>query len=74
MLPRLFMHADLFLGISQGKPYALEGENGRSFVTDQYVKLAHGKAVRDFPFVTFSNSPLTEVCFLPLKSQILQAN
>lgn len=57
------MHADFSLGISQGKPYALEGENGRSFVTDQYVKLAHGKAVRDFPFVTFSNSPLTEVCF-----------
>ncbi|OQE18873.1 hypothetical protein PENFLA_c020G10742 [Penicillium flavigenum] len=50
----------LITGISQGKPYALEGENGRSFVTDQYVKLAHGKAVRDFPFVTFSNSPLTE--------------
>ncbi|KAJ5970834.1 Plus-3 [Penicillium vulpinum] len=50
----------LITGISQGKPYALEGENGRSFVTDQYVKLAHGKAVRDFPFVTFSNSPITE--------------
>ncbi|KAJ5801134.1 uncharacterized protein N7518_003202 [Penicillium psychrosexuale] len=50
----------LITGISQGKPYALEGENGRSFVTDQYVKLAHGKSVRDFPFVTFSNSPLTE--------------
>jgi RNA polymerase-associated protein RTF1 len=56
------MHADSFLGISQGKPYALEGENGRPFVTDQYVKLAHGKSVRDFPFVTFSNSPITEVC------------
>ncbi|KAJ5816599.1 Plus-3 [Penicillium robsamsonii] len=50
----------LITGISQGKPYALEGENGRSFVTDQYVKLAHGKSVRDFPFVTFSNSPITE--------------
>ncbi|KAJ5780780.1 Plus-3 [Penicillium paradoxum] len=50
----------LITGITQGKPYALEGENGRSFITDQYVKLAHGKAVRDFPFVTFSNSPLTE--------------
>ncbi|KAJ5566182.1 hypothetical protein N7535_007820 [Penicillium sp. DV-2018c] len=50
----------LITGITQGKPYALEGENGRSFVTDQYVKLAHGKAVREFPFVTFSNSPITE--------------
>ncbi|KXG45942.1 Plus-3 [Penicillium griseofulvum] len=50
----------LITGISLGKPYALEGGNGRPFVTDQYVKLAHGKSVRDFPFVTFSNSPITE--------------
>lgn len=61
----LHIPANFFLGITQGKPYALEGENGRSFVTDQYVKLAHGKAVREFPFVTFSNSPVTEVCFFP---------
>lgn len=62
-MPSLLFLANILLGITQGKPYALEGENGRSFVTDQYVKLAHGKAVREFPFVTFSNSPITEVCF-----------
>ncbi|KAJ6009140.1 hypothetical protein N7522_004156 [Penicillium canescens] len=50
----------LISGFAQGKPYAIEGSNGRPFVTDQYVKLAHGKAVKEFPFIACSDSPFTE--------------
>lgn len=48
-------------GFTQGKPYAMEAPNGRPFVTDQYAKMAHGKAIRDFPFIACSDSPFTEV-------------
>ncbi|GKZ65688.1 hypothetical protein AnigIFM50267_009460 [Aspergillus niger] len=48
---------------SEGKPYAMEGQNGRSFVTNQYAVLAHGKAEREFPFVACSDSPFTEAEF-----------
>ncbi|EAW11598.1 RNA polymerase-associated protein [Aspergillus clavatus NRRL 1] len=46
-----------------GRPYAMEGPNGRSFVTNQYAVLAHGKAEREFPFVACSDSPFTEAEF-----------
>ncbi|KAJ5692407.1 hypothetical protein N7462_001830 [Penicillium macrosclerotiorum] len=45
---------------TQGKSYAMEAPNGRPFATDQYAKLAHGKAVRDFPFIACSDSQFTE--------------
>ncbi|KAL3468479.1 hypothetical protein BJX64DRAFT_246042 [Aspergillus heterothallicus] len=48
---------------SEGKPYALEGANGRSFVTNQYAVLAHGKSEREFPFIACSDSPFTEAEF-----------
>lgn len=51
----------LIQGFNTGKPYAMEAKNGRPFVTDQYAKLAHGKAVRDFPFIACSDSPITDV-------------
>ncbi|KAJ6031476.1 hypothetical protein N7540_002208 [Penicillium herquei] len=51
----------LVTGFNQGKPYAMDAPNGRPFVTDQYAKLAHGKAVRDFPFVACSNEPFTDI-------------
>ncbi|RMJ22290.1 hypothetical protein PHISP_06844 [Aspergillus sp. HF37] len=44
----------------EGRPYAMEGANGRSFVTTQYAVLTHGKAERDFPFIACSDSPFTE--------------
>lgn len=47
-------------GFEEGKPYALEKENGQTFVTTQYVVAAHGKAVRNWPFFTCSNSPITD--------------
>ena len=52
----------VLLEIKEGKKYALEGANGRTFTTDQYAVLAHGKTTRAFPFVACSDSPFTEVC------------
>ncbi|KAF9882194.1 plus-3 domain-containing protein [Colletotrichum karsti] len=45
--------------ITVGKPYAMTGPGG-SFVTDQYVLAAHGKAERPFPFIFLSDRPFTE--------------
>ncbi|RYP73037.1 hypothetical protein DL769_004312 [Monosporascus sp. CRB-8-3] len=53
----------LIKGFTQGKPYAMEKANGQSFVTDQYVRAAHGKAERDWPFLMCSDSPFTEAEF-----------
>ncbi|KAJ6111901.1 hypothetical protein N7523_007962 [Penicillium sp. IBT 18751x] len=50
----------LITGFTTGKPYAMEATNGRPFVTDQYAKMAHGKAVREFPFIACSDSAFTE--------------
>ncbi|KAH7326187.1 hypothetical protein B0I35DRAFT_405469 [Stachybotrys elegans] len=46
-------------GFTTSRPYALSGPNG-SFVTDQYVKAAHGKAVKEFPFIAASSGKFTE--------------
>ncbi|OLN85623.1 RNA polymerase-associated protein RTF1 [Colletotrichum chlorophyti] len=45
--------------ITVGKPYAMTGPGG-SFVTDQYVLAAHGKAERTFPFIFLSDRPFTD--------------
>ncbi|KAJ5115102.1 hypothetical protein NUU61_000861 [Penicillium alfredii] len=50
----------LITGFAKGKPYAMDAANGRPFITDQYANLAHGKAVREFPFIACSDSPITE--------------
>ncbi|KAI1639957.1 hypothetical protein F4809DRAFT_593007 [Biscogniauxia mediterranea] len=50
-------------GFTKGKPYAMEKPNGQSFVTDQYIRAAHGKAERDWPFISCSDSPFTEAEF-----------
>lgn len=31
-------------------------------MTDQYVKAAHGNAVKEFPFIAASSGKFTEVC------------
>ncbi|KAI1814447.1 hypothetical protein GGS20DRAFT_548731 [Poronia punctata] len=46
-------------GFTQGRPYAMQKLN-KAFVTDQYVKLAHGKTVREYPFISCSDSPFTD--------------
>ncbi|OXV07598.1 hypothetical protein Egran_04636 [Elaphomyces granulatus] len=45
---------------TEGKPYAMEGSNGRQFITNQYAILAHGKAEREFPLIACSDAPFTE--------------
>ncbi|KAI0891355.1 plus-3-domain-containing protein [Annulohypoxylon nitens] len=50
-------------GFTQGRPYAMTKPNGQSFVTDQYIKAAHGKSERDWPFVICSDSPFTDAEF-----------
>ncbi|KAI1057347.1 hypothetical protein LB506_012926 [Fusarium annulatum] len=46
-------------GFTTSRPYALQGPNG-AFVTDQYVKAAHGKAIKEFPFIAASSGKFTE--------------
>ncbi|KAH6899653.1 hypothetical protein B0T10DRAFT_468304 [Thelonectria olida] len=46
-------------GFTTSRPYALNGPNG-SFVTDQYVKAAHGKAIKEFPFIAASSGKFSE--------------
>lgn len=58
--------ADHVVGFTEGRPYAMEAPNGRSFVTNQYTVLAHGKAEREFPFIACSDSAFTEVGLLGL--------
>lgn len=45
------------LGFVTGKPYPMEKPNGQTMMVDVHVKLAHGKAVRDWPMNNCSNSP-----------------
>lgn len=40
----------------------MEKKTGQTFVTDQYVVAAHGKAEREWPFIVCSESNFTEVC------------
>ncbi|KAI1389378.1 plus-3-domain-containing protein [Hypoxylon trugodes] len=53
----------LIKGFTQGKPYAMEKSNGQNFVTDQYVRAAHGKSEREWPFISCSDSAFTEAEF-----------
>ncbi|GAP85896.1 putative RNA polymerase 2 transcription elongation factor protein [Rosellinia necatrix] len=46
-------------GFTQGRPYAMQKMN-QSFVTDQYVKIAFGKTVKEYPFISCSDSPFNE--------------
>ncbi|EEP81272.1 predicted protein [Uncinocarpus reesii 1704] len=44
----------------EGRPYAIEGLNGRKFVTKQYAVLEHGNSKKEFPFIFCSDGPFTE--------------
>ncbi|KAI2640173.1 hypothetical protein GGS21DRAFT_505548 [Xylaria nigripes] len=48
---------------TQGRPYAMQKVNHQSFVTDQYVRIAHGKTVKEYPFISCSDSPFNEIDF-----------
>ncbi|KAF4977845.1 hypothetical protein FZEAL_5688 [Fusarium zealandicum] len=46
-------------GFTTSRPYALSGPNG-TFVTDQYIKAAHGKSVKEFPFIAASSGKFSD--------------
>lgn len=52
--------ANEIIGFNEGKPYAMEKPNGQTFIINLYAKAAHGKAQRDWPLITCSNSPFTQ--------------
>jgi RNA polymerase-associated protein RTF1 len=52
-----------FSGFTSGKPYQMEGLNGKPFVTDQYAVVAHGKAEKEWPFIACSDSGFTDAEF-----------
>ncbi|KAL2144535.1 hypothetical protein VTI28DRAFT_8948 [Corynascus sepedonium] len=47
-------------GFTQGRPYAITDRGGHQIVVDMYVKAAHGKAQREWPFITCSDRGFTE--------------
>ncbi|KAH0292932.1 hypothetical protein M436DRAFT_60324 [Aureobasidium namibiae CBS 147.97] len=53
---------------TSGKPYQMEGLNGKPFVTDQYAVVAHGKAEKEWPFIACSDSSFTEAEFERFKA------
>jgi len=55
-------------GFTSGKPYQMEGLNGKPFVTDQYAVVAHGKAEKEWPFIACSDSSFTEAEFERFKA------
>ena len=48
------------VGFTTGRPYAIMSPNG-AFITDQYVKAAHGKAIKEFPFIAASSGQFSSV-------------
>ncbi|KAL2071640.1 hypothetical protein VTL71DRAFT_12875 [Oculimacula yallundae] len=44
----------------EDRPYAIESATGKHFKTTQYVRAAHGKAERNWPFISCSDSGFTE--------------
>ncbi|KAJ4302575.1 RNA polymerase-associated protein rtf1 [Collariella sp. IMI 366227] len=47
-------------GFTQGRPYAIPDHSGHPMVVDLYVKAAHGKAQREWPFIACSDRNFTE--------------
>ena len=39
----------------------METSNGKQVKTTQYIRAAHGKSEKNWPFITASDSPFTEV-------------
>lgn len=61
-------------GFTTGKPYQMEGANGKTFVTDQYAVVAHGKAEKEWPFIACSDSSFTETEFERYKTALSTDN
>lgn len=73
----------LIKGFQDGKPYAIEGPNHKTFLINKYIVAAHGKATKPWSFLECSNSRFTddewrryrltmanEDCRMPTRGQI----
>lgn len=47
-------------GFREGKPYTLEGANGKKFLTDQYAVVAQGRSEKLWPFAACSDGKFTQ--------------
>ncbi|KAB8342945.1 hypothetical protein FH972_022541 [Carpinus fangiana] len=56
---------------ASGRPYALEGRNGRLLYTDQWAVTSNGKAERKWEMKSSSNSPFTQEEFEHYKKSTL---
>lgn len=65
--------ADKSQGVTTGRPYAVENEQHKTIVTDQYVVAAHGKAEKDWPYIACSESPFTDVSQTPSWKRKIQS-
>jgi len=52
------------IGFNQGRPYAITDQTGNQMVVDMYVKAAHGKAQREWPFISCSDRGFAEASIL----------
>ncbi|KAK4643078.1 RNA polymerase-associated protein rtf1 [Podospora bellae-mahoneyi] len=60
-------------GFNTGRPYAMPDSSGHQMVVDLYVKVAHGDAVREWPFISCSDRNFTESEWNRYKQVCLQA-
>ncbi|KAK4176065.1 putative RNA polymerase-associated protein RTF1 [Triangularia setosa] len=61
-------------GFNTGRPYAMPDSSGQQMVVDLYVKVAHGDAVREWPFISCSDRNFTESEWNRYKQVCLQAS
>ena len=53
----------LIKGLQEGKPYRMDGPQGKQLMTDMYLLCAYGRAERPWPFTHCSDSPFTDAEF-----------
>ena len=58
------------VGIDEGRPYAVEGNKGKKFITRQYVRCTIGKKEREYPFIFCSQTRIVERELAQYKAQV----
>lgn len=62
------------VAIITGRPYTIDGPNGRPVLTDQYVVVSQGKQEKEWPFSACSDSKFSDREFDRYKTQLQQDN
>ncbi|KAF2155092.1 plus-3-domain-containing protein [Myriangium duriaei CBS 260.36] len=60
----------LVKGFHDGRPYTMDGHNGKKVFTDQYVVIANGKKEREYPFAACSDGKFTSSEFAEFKNTL----